>query len=65
MLHNTLLHIQYAYCNYIPKSLCPYETFVVKMLNENSNMANEKEENHAEIVRYQCNVHEKDLVPLL
>lgn len=28
-------------------------------------MANEKEENHAEIVRYLCDVHEKDLVPLL
>lgn len=28
-------------------------------------MANEKEENHAEIVRCLCDVHEKDLVPLL
>lgn len=35
------------------------------MLTENSNMANEKEGNHAEIVRYQCHVHEKDLMPLL
>lgn len=35
------------------------------MLTENSNMANEKEGNHAEIVKYQCHVHEKDLMPLL
>lgn len=28
-------------------------------------MANEKEENHVEIVRYLCDVHEKDLMPLL
>lgn len=63
-------HIQYmyAYCNnfLIIISLPDFRSYIKNIDKlKVKNMAAEKEVGLAEIVRYQCDVHEKDLVPLL